>query len=45
VPDQGLDNELDEWTKVVSLAWDASDETLWAAGAFGVRRFRRPPSA
>jgi hypothetical protein len=44
-PDQDPDNELDEWTRVLSLAWDAADETLWAAGAFGVRRFRRPPSA
>ncbi|HVW25990.1 MAG TPA: hypothetical protein VHC69_11520 [Polyangiaceae bacterium] len=44
-PDPDLDNDLDEWTKVVSLAWDAAEETLWAAGAFGVRRWRRPPSA
>lgn len=44
-PDPELENELDEWAKVVSLAWDAEDETLWAAGVFGVRRWRRPPSA
>jgi hypothetical protein len=43
--DQDLDEDLDDWTQVASLAWDAADETLWAAGAFGVRRFRRPPSA
>jgi hypothetical protein len=39
------DDELDEWSRVSSLAWDANDETLWAAGPFGLRRWRRPPSA
>lgn len=31
--------------RVESLAWDAETGTLWAAGAFGLRRFRSPPSA
>jgi hypothetical protein len=44
-PDPELEDELDEWAKVVSIAWDADDETLWAAGLFGARRWRRPPSA
>jgi hypothetical protein len=42
-PDQ--EDDLDDWTKIVSLAWDSAGETLWAAGSFGLRGFRRPPSA
>jgi hypothetical protein len=44
-PDLDQEDDLDEWSKVASLAWDADDETLWAAGPFGLRRWRRPPSA
>jgi hypothetical protein len=39
------DEEDDDWARVTSLAWDPHAETLWAAGAFGLRRWRRPPSA
>lgn len=35
----------DEFTRVLSLSWDPQTETLWAAGTFGLRCFRRPPSA
>jgi hypothetical protein len=35
----------DEFTRVLSLGWDPQTETLWAAGTFGLRCFRRPPSA
>jgi hypothetical protein len=44
-PDLDQEDDLDEWSRVSSLAWDADDETLWAAGPFGLRRWRRPPSA
>jgi hypothetical protein len=39
------DDDADDACKVVSLAWDESEETLFAAGEFGLVRFRRPPSA
>ena len=39
------DDDEDDWAKVASLAWDPNTETLWAAGSFGLRRWRRPPSA
>jgi hypothetical protein len=39
------DDDADDACRVVSLAWDESEETLYAAGAFGLARFRRPPSA
>jgi hypothetical protein len=35
----------DDLGRVVSLAWDPQAETVWAAGRFGLCRFRRPPSA
>jgi hypothetical protein len=44
LPDLGEDQE-DDWAKIDALTWDPSSETLWAAGSFGVRRWRRPPSA
>jgi hypothetical protein len=44
-PDPELESDTDDWAKITSLAWDAEDETLWATGIFGVRRWRRPPSA
>lgn len=44
-PDLDQDDDLDDWSRISSLAWDAGDETLWAAGPFGLRRWRRPPSA
>jgi hypothetical protein len=45
LPDLESEEELDDWARVLSVAWDADEETLWVAGIFGVRRFRRPPSA
>lgn len=39
------DEDADEACRVVSLAWDEGEETLYAAGEFGLARFRRPPSA
>ena len=36
------DDEDDDWARVSALAWDASTESLWAAGKFGLRRWRRP---
>jgi hypothetical protein len=44
-PDLDQEDGVDEWSRVSSLAWDPGDETLWATGPFGLRRFRRPPSA
>jgi hypothetical protein len=44
-PDPELEDELEDWARVASLAWDVEDETLWAVGLFGARRWRRPPSA
>lgn len=37
------DNE--DGARVSSLAWDEHTGTLWAAGGFGMKRFRSPPSA
>lgn len=39
------DDDDDDFCRVESLAWDPHTETLWAGGLFGMRRFRRPPSA
>jgi hypothetical protein len=39
------EDDADDLCRVDSLAWDPHTETLWASGAFGLRRFRRPPSA
>ncbi|HVU01776.1 MAG TPA: hypothetical protein VHE30_08490 [Polyangiaceae bacterium] len=39
------DDDADDQLRVDALAWEPQTETLWASGAFGVRRFRRPPSA
>jgi hypothetical protein len=39
------EDDADDLCRVESLAWDPHTETLWAGGAFGLRRFRRPPSA
>lgn len=39
------DNEEGDHARVVSLAWNEHTETLWGAGAFGLRCWRRPPSA
>ncbi len=44
-PGTDQDEEDDDWAMALSLAWDAAGETLWAAGAFGLRGWRRPPSA
>jgi hypothetical protein len=39
------DDEESDFARVASLAWNEHTETLWCAGAFGLRCFRRPPSA
>jgi hypothetical protein len=39
------DDEADGYARVSSLAWNEHTETLWAAGLFGLRCFRRPTSA
>jgi hypothetical protein len=39
------DDDPEDLCQVDPLAWDPQMETLWVGGAFGVRRFRRPPSA
>jgi hypothetical protein len=39
------DDDVGDFARVVSLAWDEHTETLWGAGAFGLRCWRRPPSA
>ncbi len=39
------EDDDDDWAKVLSLTWDHNTESLWGAGKFGVRRWRRPPSA
>jgi hypothetical protein len=39
------DNDEGDFARVVSLAWNEHTETLWGAGAFGHRCWRRPPSA
>jgi hypothetical protein len=39
------DREDGDHARVVSLAWNEHTETLWGAGAFGLKCWRRPPSA
>jgi hypothetical protein len=39
------DHDDGDRARVVSLAWNEHTETLWGAGAFGLRCWRRPPSA
>jgi hypothetical protein len=39
------DNDDGDFSRVTSLAWNEYTETLWGAGAFGLRCWRRPPSA
>ncbi len=39
------DDEDGESARVLSVTWDENTETLWAAGGFGLFRWRRPPSA
>lgn len=39
------DNDDGDFFRVVSLAWNEDTETLWGAGTFGLRCWRRPPSA
>lgn len=39
------DDETGEHARVSSLAWNEGTETLWAAGPFGLRCWRRPTSA
>lgn len=42
--DEEEDDQSDD-ARVSSLAWDEHTGTLWAAGGFGMKRFRSPPSA
>jgi hypothetical protein len=39
------DNDDGDFSRIVSLAWNEHTETLWGAGTFGLRCWRRPPSA
>lgn len=39
------DNDDGNFSKVTSLSWNEHTETLWGAGAFGLRCWRRPPNA
>lgn len=39
------EDDNDDGARVSSLAWDEHTGTLWAAGGFGMKRFRSPPSA